>query len=401
MYQLRLVRDVPGVKDNVRVVSLADQSASITFGRSPDCDVFLDSQKFQNLISRKHAVVRFSTEDNAWVVEDQNSTNGILINSIKKQRSVLTPGDTLWFARAAGTPIGSKVADPHCELVYVFEDASNPQSTPLKRRATGDAEEAASAPPTKSARGMDPERMEKILEMEAKLKKMEEENTILMEKLRKEEEAAREADKTKQEEAEQLRAQTEGLRAQTEQLRAQLGEHQAEKEKVMEAMRRLQNDAVQLDEVAQNLECNICMELFVYPVTLACSHSFCNHCIAKWMSDNKPKPVCPHCRVEIKETPRRTIILEQMVEKVVEKMPEDERKQHDERLAKHNPKAQAAASAGAAAAAAVAAAAAAAAESEEEDEEEEDEEPVRYRSYGYCYRCGRRGHWAPDCRYRS
>ena len=43
------------------------------------------------------------------------------------------------------------------------------------------------------------------------------------------------------------------------------------------------------------MDCPICIELMQTPVTLACGHSTCKHCLTKWV---ETKPECPICRAE-------------------------------------------------------------------------------------------------------
>lgn len=63
---------------------------------------------------------------------------------------------------------------------------------------------------------------------------------------------------------------------------------------------------------ADELQCIICQELFIKPVTLNCSHSFCGFCIEKWRRENNR---CPMCRKDISSA-NPSMILENLVTKV-------------------------------------------------------------------------------------
>jgi predicted nucleic acid-binding Zn-ribbon protein len=58
-------------------------------GRAPGCELQIDSQS----VSRNHAMILKSARE--LIVEDLNSTNGVLVNGRKVTRHLLTDGDTL------------------------------------------------------------------------------------------------------------------------------------------------------------------------------------------------------------------------------------------------------------------------------------------------------------------
>lgn len=65
--------------------------AVVLFGRHPDCDVVITSSR---KVSRKHCCV--AQVNNAFVVRDLGSMNGVRINGIAVKRSArLKPGDEL------------------------------------------------------------------------------------------------------------------------------------------------------------------------------------------------------------------------------------------------------------------------------------------------------------------
>ncbi|XP_072331289.1 zinc-binding protein A33-like [Scyliorhinus torazame] len=58
----------------------------------------------------------------------------------------------------------------------------------------------------------------------------------------------------------------------------------------------------QLECLAEELSCSICLSLFVQPVSLPCEHSFCRPCISQcWEAQGElgppGGPSCPHCRL--------------------------------------------------------------------------------------------------------
>lgn len=79
------------------------------------------------------------------------------------------------------------------------------------------------------------------------------------------------------------------------------------------------------EKLLQSLECSICVELFVRAITLACSHSFCQDCLASWIEGQtqaRSVPVCPMCRQPIVAAPQRTIALDQTIELLMLRRPQ-------------------------------------------------------------------------------
>lgn len=46
------------------------------------------------------------------------------------------------------------------------------------------------------------------------------------------------------------------------------------------------------DLLESELQCSVCAELFITPITLNCSHSFCEYCITMWKKKKKDCPIC-------------------------------------------------------------------------------------------------------------
>jgi len=67
---------------------------SITIGRDDDCSVHLPSTS----VSRKHACLTAKGED--FLIEDLNSTNGILVNGVRISRCVLRNHDLIRIGEA-------------------------------------------------------------------------------------------------------------------------------------------------------------------------------------------------------------------------------------------------------------------------------------------------------------
>ena len=70
-------------------------------GRAPGCELQIDSQS----VSRNHAMILRSARE--LIVEDLNSTNGVLVNGRKVTRHLLTDGDTLTVAKSSSAACSS------------------------------------------------------------------------------------------------------------------------------------------------------------------------------------------------------------------------------------------------------------------------------------------------------
>ncbi|XP_048374179.1 zinc-binding protein A33-like [Sphaerodactylus townsendi] len=83
-----------------------------------------------------------------------------------------------------------------------------------------------------------------------------------------------------------------------------------------------------VEDLAQDLSCSICLELFSDPVILECGHNFCQACITRYWEEipadggeDAPLPTCPECRCEIpggKFTANR--VLGQLAQKAMESL---------------------------------------------------------------------------------
>ena len=121
--------------DNVGEV-LRLRKPSTKFGRSrSENDFYLDSPKFQKLISRRHAEIHRSEEKGAkggYTIQD-SSLNGTFINDyrVSKQRQPLNHGDIITFGHLNGSRVkpGEHAPNRLAELSYIFEiDEKNEDS---------------------------------------------------------------------------------------------------------------------------------------------------------------------------------------------------------------------------------------------------------------------------------
>lgn len=63
------------------------------------------------------------------------------------------------------------------------------------------------------------------------------------------------------------------------------------------------------------LRCAICQDIYINPMILNCSHSFCKFCVHRWLSR---KTVCPECRVVV-SFKAENLALRNIVNKMVQK----------------------------------------------------------------------------------
>ena len=122
--------------DNVGEV-LRLRKPSTKFGRSrSENDFYLDSPKFQKLISRRHAEIHRAEEKSGgkcgYTIQD-SSLNGTFINDyrVSKQRQPLNHGDIITFGHLNGSRVkpGEHAPNRLAELSYIFEiDEKNSDS---------------------------------------------------------------------------------------------------------------------------------------------------------------------------------------------------------------------------------------------------------------------------------
>lgn len=69
------------------------------------------------------------------------------------------------------------------------------------------------------------------------------------------------------------------------------------------------------DVLETELRCAICQDIYINPMILNCSHSFCRFCVRRWLSR---KTVCPECRVSV-SFQAENLALRNIVNKMVQK----------------------------------------------------------------------------------
>jgi pSer/pThr/pTyr-binding forkhead associated (FHA) protein len=69
------------------------QQESVTGGRSPECDIFLDDVT----VSRRHALVKQG--DGGFLIEDQGSLNGTFLNRRRIESAPLEDGDEVQIGK--------------------------------------------------------------------------------------------------------------------------------------------------------------------------------------------------------------------------------------------------------------------------------------------------------------
>lgn len=94
----------------------------ITFGRSPDCDIVLNSSN----VSRKHGC--FYIENGMYYVEDSNSTNGLVLNNKKVGKKQIISGNTIVI------PKSSKANPSEKGVSFTFMEKSISQNEPPQEK---------------------------------------------------------------------------------------------------------------------------------------------------------------------------------------------------------------------------------------------------------------------------
>merc|ERR1719221_2088229 len=109
-------------------------------------------------------------------------------------------------------------------------------------------------------------------------------------------------------------------------------ELETEREKNLEAQRKRQASAsgLNLSDLHSELICCICCDWLVHAATIECSHTFCWACIDTCLLQKKFQ--CPVCRKPVTREPVRTRAVDHIVQKSVDKLPE-QRAEFMERVA--------------------------------------------------------------------
>ena len=83
----RAYLEITGSEEKDGIFELGDRA--VVIGRSAECDIQLGVQN----VSRKHARVLFQNEE--YLIEDLESTNGVFVNGIKVVKCVLRNDDQI------------------------------------------------------------------------------------------------------------------------------------------------------------------------------------------------------------------------------------------------------------------------------------------------------------------
>lgn len=115
------------------------------------------------------------------------------------------------------------------------------------------------------------------------------------------------------------------LTSTVEELQLMVQEKEQELRHQMEVTKKAEENARKniVEQMEDEFTCIVCSELFVSATTLACSHTFCEHCLFSWM---EKKSNCPMCRQRVKGQPVRSVVLDSAIDRMVESMDEETRK---------------------------------------------------------------------------
>lgn len=213
-----------------------------------------------------------------WELTDNGSMNGILVNgdSVDKTNGrVLQPGDVITFGRKMSPP----------EFEYVFE-APHAEASAAAAAAAAETEVSAQAEAAAVA-------------------------------------AATAAAPTEELFGEQMRT--------IEELKKQLeAEREQKKQETAASLLNKSKSSGLLTELHSEISCSICQDWLVHAATVECSHTFCWSCIDTWLRQKHFE--CPVCRTHVKREPIRTRAVDGIVEKTVQKMPEEQQDEFRERV---------------------------------------------------------------------
>ncbi len=100
----------------------------LLFGRHEECDIQLNSKK----VSRRHCIL--AQVNDALVIRDLGSTNGVRINGERVAEGKLKPGDELQIGnfkyQVCGDPLGRSNEHPPADEYKVVPPKSGDESAP-------------------------------------------------------------------------------------------------------------------------------------------------------------------------------------------------------------------------------------------------------------------------------
>ena len=65
------------------------------------------------------------------------------------------------------------------------------------------------------------------------------------------------------------------------------------------------------------IQCSICLDMIIEPVTLLCGHNFCRICEATISKSEEGIKSCPLCRYNYVDEPRVNIVLHNILEEII------------------------------------------------------------------------------------
>jgi len=109
-------------------------------------------------------------------------------------------------------------------------------------------------------------------------------------------------------------------------------ELKAEQErKILESQQRVATrSALDVADIQSELLCSICQDWVVHASTIECSHTFCWACIDQWLLQKKFE--CPVCRHEITREPVRSLAIQAIVHKTMERETPEGKTEYTERV---------------------------------------------------------------------
>jgi len=140
-YCLVLTCPAPTLDIPRRVRLVPGCGSTVKFGRDTSkVNVWLDSKKVPNMISRLHAFCEWKPP-NSWQIRDNGSVNGIFVNDVKVLQQTLRVDDVITFGGGAKLGLGQSLSQPYSEFTYKYvEDNSSlkrsnsqnvPSATPM------------------------------------------------------------------------------------------------------------------------------------------------------------------------------------------------------------------------------------------------------------------------------
>ena len=108
----------------------------------------------------------------------------------------------------------------------------------------------------------------------------------------------------------------------------------AMEKELQDRKKEMESATIQRTDLEEEFMCAICHCIMLAATTLECSHSFCSECLEDWMVQKKvlSRPtaiifhftkglqICPACRKPITRVPVRALNLDNIIEKIVQKM---------------------------------------------------------------------------------